>query len=60
MGDSPTSTLQDLLAGRPLEHELLCGAVVRRARARGIGAPANEALYALLRALSPGLNGAGG
>jgi 2-dehydropantoate 2-reductase len=53
MGEAPTSTLQDVLAGRPLEHDALSGAVVRRARSRGIAVPVNEALYAVLRALSP-------
>jgi 2-dehydropantoate 2-reductase len=47
-----TSMLWDRLAGRPLEHELLTGAVVRAGRRHGIPTPCNDALLALLRAVS--------
>jgi 2-dehydropantoate 2-reductase len=53
-----TSMLYDRLAGRPLEHEFLTGAVVRAAARHGIDAPLNRAILALLGALSEGL-GAG-
>ena len=44
------STLQDRLAGRPLELEGLTGAVVRRAARHGIDVPASRMLLALLHA----------
>jgi 2-dehydropantoate 2-reductase len=47
-----TSMLWDRLAGRPLEHELLTGAVVRAGRGQGVPTPRNDALLALLRAVS--------
>jgi 2-dehydropantoate 2-reductase len=46
-----TSTQQDLERGKPLEYEALSGAVVRAARRHGIGAPAVETVYVLLRLL---------
>jgi 2-dehydropantoate 2-reductase len=54
MGYSPnggSSMLYDRLAGRPLEHEFITGAVVNAAARHGIAVPLNEALLALLRAL---------
>jgi len=54
MGYNPTggsSMLYDRLAGRPLEHEFITGAVVNAAARHGIAVPLNEALLALLRAL---------
>jgi 2-dehydropantoate 2-reductase len=54
MGYNPTggsSMLYDRLAGRPLEHEFITGAVVGAAARHGIAVPLNEALLALLRAL---------
>jgi 2-dehydropantoate 2-reductase len=54
MGYNPTggsSMLYDRLAGRPLEHEFITGAVVKAAARHGIAVPLNEALLALLRAL---------
>lgn len=44
-----SSMSRDDTAGRPLEHEALSGAVVRRGRALGVPTPVNQALYALLR-----------
>ena len=44
-----SSLLIDLQAGRRIEVEALQGAVVRRARARGLDVPVMETLYALLR-----------
>jgi 2-dehydropantoate 2-reductase len=49
--DGGSSMLYDRLAGRPLEHEFLTGAVVRAAERHHIDAPLNRALLALLRAL---------
>lgn len=45
-----TSTLYDRLAGRPLEHEHITGAVVRAADRHGVDAPLNRLLLAMLRA----------
>lgn len=53
--DGGTSMLYDRLAGRPLEHEYLTGAVVRAASRHGIEVPINRAIYTLLRGLSAGL-----
>jgi 2-dehydropantoate 2-reductase len=50
-----TSMLYDRLAGRPLEHEYITGAIVRTANRHGVDAPLNRAILALLRALSGGL-----
>ncbi|MEV7990627.1 2-dehydropantoate 2-reductase [Streptomyces sp. NPDC086077] len=51
--DGGTSMLHDRLAGSPLEHEALNGAVVRLAEVHGIDVPLNRAVAALLRALRP-------
>src|SRR6202451_1301391 len=40
------------LAGRPLEHEALTGAIVSAGERHGIATPLNRALLALLRAIS--------
>jgi 2-dehydropantoate 2-reductase len=45
-----TSMLYDRLAGRPLEHEYITGAVVRAAERHGVPVPLNRAILALLRA----------
>ena len=50
-----TSMLYDRIAGRPLEHDYLTGAVVRTAERLGVEAPLNRAILALLVALSDGL-----
>ena len=55
LGDRPTSgtsMLYDRLAGLPLEHDYITGAVIRTAEQHGIDAPLNRAIYALLNALS--------
>jgi 2-dehydropantoate 2-reductase len=49
--EAGTSMLYDRLAGRPTEHDLLLGAVVRTADAHGVPAPATRALLALMHAL---------
>lgn len=46
--DTFSSLHDDLVAGRRMELEALHGAVLRRARARGIAVPACETVYALL------------
>ncbi|SCK45372.1 2-dehydropantoate 2-reductase [Streptomyces sp. WMMB 322] len=45
-----TSTFYDRLAGRPLEHEHLTGAVVRGADRHGLAVPRNRLLLTMLRA----------
>ncbi len=49
--DNGTSMLYDRLAGRPLEHEHLTGAVVAAADRRDIPVPVNRTVLALLRGL---------
>jgi len=46
-----TSMLYDRLAGRPLEHEYLMGAIVRYADKYGVPVPCNRTILSLLRAL---------
>lgn len=49
--DGGTSMYFDRLAGRPMEHEYLTGALVRAAERLGIAVPLNGAILALLRGL---------
>ena len=57
--DGGSSMLYDRLAGRPLEHEYITGAVVRAAEKHGIDVPLNRAILALCGAASGhGLDGA--
>ncbi|NDW05802.1 2-dehydropantoate 2-reductase [Jiella pacifica] len=49
--DSGSSMLYDRLAGRPLEHEYLTGAVVRAGERHGVATPLNAAILALLSAV---------
>jgi 2-dehydropantoate 2-reductase len=44
--------LYDRLAGLPLEHDYITGAVIRTAEQHGIDVPLNRAIYALVNALS--------
>ncbi len=46
-----TSMLYDRLAGRPLEHEYLTGAVVAAGADHGVPTPLNAAVLALLRSM---------
>ncbi len=46
-----TSMLYDRLAGRPMEHDALTGAVVRGGAATGVATPLNAAVLALLAAI---------
>jgi 2-dehydropantoate 2-reductase len=47
-GDARTSMHQDVLTGRPTEHEALNGVVCRLGRKHGIPTPVNDVLVALL------------
>lgn len=47
-GDGGTSMFYDRMAGRPLEHDALYGAVVRAGRRHGIPTPLHDAMAALL------------
>jgi 2-dehydropantoate 2-reductase len=47
-----TSMYFDRLAGRPMEHEALTGAIVATAARHGLAVPLNEALLTLLRAIN--------
>jgi 2-dehydropantoate 2-reductase len=51
--DVGTSMLEDRQAGRPTEHDLISGAVVRASARHGLDAPLNRAVLALLAASSP-------
>jgi 2-dehydropantoate 2-reductase len=51
-GELGTSMYFDRLAGRPLEHEALNGAIVAAGERHGIATPINRALVTLLRAIS--------
>lgn len=51
-GDGRSSMLDDRLAGRPLEHEALNGAVVRIGARHRVPVPLNAAILALLTAIS--------
>jgi 2-dehydropantoate 2-reductase len=51
-GDGGSSMLYDRLAGRPLEHAHLTGAVVAAAERHGIDVPLNRTILALLVAAS--------
>jgi 2-dehydropantoate 2-reductase len=53
--DGGTSMLHDRLAGRPLEHEYITGAVVDAARRHGLPVPLNQAILALLRGIGAAL-----
>ncbi|MEU2787659.1 2-dehydropantoate 2-reductase [Streptomyces sp. NPDC007100] len=56
--DGGSSMLYDRLAGRPLEHEHITGAVVRAGERRGIPTPLNGMLLTLLRAVDRELRAA--
>ncbi len=51
LGDFKPSMLQDLEAGKPLEHEAFNGIVVKILRQAGKAAPINEIFYAALKFL---------
>jgi 2-dehydropantoate 2-reductase len=49
--DMGTSMLEDRLAGRPLEYDVMTGTVVRLGVAHGIPMPVNETVLALLKGI---------
>jgi 2-dehydropantoate 2-reductase len=51
---SGSSMYYDRVAGRPLEHEALTGALVEVAARHGVAVPHHETVLALLRLLDPG------
>jgi 2-dehydropantoate 2-reductase len=51
--DVGSSMLYDRLAGRPLEHDAITGAVLRAAARHGIDTPATRWVHGLLDALAP-------
>jgi 2-dehydropantoate 2-reductase len=51
---SGTSMLADRQAGRPVEYDLITGAVVRAGERHGVPVPLNRSVLALLRALGGG------
>ncbi|MFI9046595.1 2-dehydropantoate 2-reductase [Streptomyces sp. NPDC053427] len=55
--DGGSSMLYDRLAGRPLEHEYITGAVVRAGERHGIATPLNGMLLTFLRAVDRELRG---
>ncbi|MFX1483399.1 MAG: ketopantoate reductase family protein [Promethearchaeota archaeon] len=50
-GDNINSMLQDLQAGKRTEIDSITGEVIRLAKELGINTPANEAVYALIKAI---------
>lgn len=59
LGDFKPSMLQDLEAGKPLEHEAFNGVVIDLLRQAGKEAPINEVFYAALKFLDRRIRGAG-
>jgi 2-dehydropantoate 2-reductase len=55
VGDHKTSMLQDVEAGRPLELDVLSGAVVELAARLGVAAPATRHVHTLAKRLDAGL-----
>jgi 2-dehydropantoate 2-reductase len=53
-GATPSSMLQDRLAGRPMEHQGLLGPVVTQGQRHGVPTPLTRAVLALLDALPVG------
>jgi 2-dehydropantoate 2-reductase len=50
--DNGSSMYYDRMSGRPLEHELIPGAVVRAAERGGVDVPVTRAIWALTKAVS--------
>ncbi|WNM28472.1 2-dehydropantoate 2-reductase [Demequina capsici] len=51
--NNTSSMREDVMAGRPIEHDALTGAVVRIAASHGVDVPVNTMILALLGALRP-------
>jgi 2-dehydropantoate 2-reductase len=51
-GENISSMLQDVLRGATTEVDAINGAIVRMGEQKGIPAPANRAIYSLVKALS--------
>ncbi len=51
--NNTSSMREDVMAGRPIEHDALTGAVVRVAERHGVDVPVNTMILALLGALRP-------
>ncbi|WP_062202014.1 ketopantoate reductase family protein [Demequina salsinemoris] len=51
--NNTSSMREDVMAGRPIEHDALTGAVVRVAAKHGVDVPVNTVILALLGALRP-------
>lgn len=49
--EAKCSTLQDVLAGKETENEMLCGTVVRLGEKNGVDTPATKLLYYMLKAI---------
>lgn len=54
-GSNRASMLQDVLAGRPLEHEAILGVAVGMAKEKGVSAPRCELMLGLMRGLAESL-----
>jgi len=55
MDPQMTSSMQrDLAAGRPVEIDALCGAVVRYGRRHGVDTPCQQAVMALVQLRAAG------
>ena len=52
VGEHKTSMLQDLEAGRPMEHEAIVGAVVELGERLGVAMPSTRAVYATVKLLN--------
>jgi len=50
-GDSKTSMLQDIIAGRKTEVDIFAGDVIRMGKRHGIDTPCNQMLYNMIRVM---------
>jgi len=54
--ENRVSMLQDLMAGRKTEIDVICGAVISKGEEFGIQTPRNEVLLALVRGIEMSQN----
>ena len=54
--ENRVSMLQDIMAGKKTEIEVLCGAVVQRGEELGIPTPMNQMLLTLVRGIEDSVN----